>query len=69
MTYARLTDAGRERGREARRTHRSDIRELFGERYSEAELEALDWLLARLPGAAGEGEWRSGSSSVHERPM
>ena len=57
VTYAVLTDEGRERLESAGRTHVSQIREIFEERYSEGELATLGELLGRLPGAAaGKGE-------------
>jgi DNA-binding MarR family transcriptional regulator len=56
VTYAVLTDEGRERLELAGRTHVTQIREIFVERFSEEELETLVDLLGRLPGAAGHGE-------------
>ena len=55
VTYARLTDAGRERLRAAGATHVAGIRRLFSDRYTEEELATLAELLGRLP-AAGEPE-------------
>ena len=49
VTYAVLTDAGLAKLREASDTHVGGIRELFESRFSEAELEAMAELLARLP--------------------
>jgi DNA-binding MarR family transcriptional regulator len=55
VTYAALTEAGRERFAEAARAHVAAIRDLFGSRFTEDELVTLAALLARLPGAAGDG--------------
>jgi len=49
VSYAKLTDAGRDRLRRAAVTHVRGIEELFASRYSESELETLAQLLARLP--------------------
>src|SRR5688572_6355845 len=57
VVFAELTGAGRRRLTAARRTHHGDIDALFTARFDGAELTALDALLARLPGAEGEGEW------------
>jgi DNA-binding MarR family transcriptional regulator len=57
VAFAELTEAGRERLAAAQRTHRGDIERLFAAHFDAAELDALDALLARLPGAAGESEW------------
>src|SRR4051794_27347962 len=54
ITYALLTDEGRERLERAGRTHVAQIHEIFAERFSAEELEALDDLLGRLPGANGQ---------------
>jgi DNA-binding MarR family transcriptional regulator len=56
VTYAVLTDEGRERLEAAGRTHVEQIREIFEERFSGEELERLIDLLGRLPGAGGQGE-------------
>jgi DNA-binding MarR family transcriptional regulator len=56
VTYAVLTDEGRERLDSAGRTHVRQIVEIFEERFSADELETLVDLLGRLPGAAGHGE-------------
>ena len=57
VTYAVLTDEGRERLESAGQTHVGQIREIFEERFSDEELETLGELLSRLPGAAaGKGE-------------
>jgi len=52
VTYAVLTDEGRERLESAGRTHVAQIREIFAERFTEEELDTLGELLGRLPGAA-----------------
>ncbi|MDQ3822201.1 MAG: MarR family transcriptional regulator [Actinomycetota bacterium] len=52
VTYAVLTDEGRERFAEASRAHVDAIRALFGERFDDEELATLGRLLGRLPGAA-----------------
>jgi DNA-binding MarR family transcriptional regulator len=49
VTYAVLTTAGRDRLREAGRTHTRQIRELMGAHYDEDELAHLAALLERLP--------------------
>jgi DNA-binding MarR family transcriptional regulator len=49
VTYAVLTDEGYEKLRDAAPTHVGGIRELFGDRFSRDELEALAELLDRLP--------------------
>jgi len=56
VTYAVLTDEGRERLESAGRTHVGQIREIFEGLYSGDELEQLVDLLGRLPGATGLGE-------------
>jgi DNA-binding MarR family transcriptional regulator len=53
VTYAVLTDAGREKLEEASRSHVAAIKELFGAVLSQEELTTLAELLDRLPGAAG----------------
>ncbi len=52
VTYAVLTEAGRERLEAASRSHVAGIRSLFEARFSEAELRTLGELLGRLPGAS-----------------
>jgi DNA-binding MarR family transcriptional regulator len=57
VSYAKLTESGRTKLREAAATHLEDVSELFSSRFSPDELETLDALLARLPkttGACGE---------------
>jgi DNA-binding MarR family transcriptional regulator len=53
VSYAVLTDAGYEKLRAAAPSHLGAIRELFGERFSEDELETLASLLERLPALEG----------------
>jgi DNA-binding MarR family transcriptional regulator len=53
VTYAVLTDEGREKLERASRSHVAAIRSLFGAVLSDEELAALAGLLDRLPGAAG----------------
>jgi DNA-binding MarR family transcriptional regulator len=52
VSYAVLTDAGRERLRSSSSSHLAAIASVFEERYTPAELATLAELLARLPGAA-----------------
>jgi DNA-binding MarR family transcriptional regulator len=54
VSYAHITDAGRERLASAAATHLETLEALFGERFSPEELAALCDLLGRLPGAGGE---------------
>jgi DNA-binding MarR family transcriptional regulator len=49
VSYAKLTDAGAQKLREAAVTHLRGIDELFTSRYSGAELATLAELLSRLP--------------------
>jgi DNA-binding MarR family transcriptional regulator len=49
VSYAKLTDAGRQRLREAASTHLAGIDELFTSRFTRDELESLAELLERLP--------------------
>ena len=49
MSYAKLTDDGLAKLREASRTHLAGVDDLFSSRYSEAELGLLAEFLARLP--------------------
>ena len=57
VTYAVLTDEGRERLESAGRSHVAQVRELLEQQLSPEELETLVELLGRLPGgAAGRGE-------------
>jgi DNA-binding MarR family transcriptional regulator len=56
VTYAVLTDAGRERLEAAARSHLAQVRGVFEERLSHDELATLAELLGRLPGGTGDGE-------------
>ncbi len=57
VTYAVLTDAGREQLEAASRSHLEQERQLFEERLSGDELETLAGLLGRLPGGgSADGE-------------
>lgn len=56
VSYASLTKAGRDKLREADRTHTRQIRELMGEHFEDGELTQLADLLARLPGVDPSGE-------------
>jgi len=56
ITYAVLTEEGRERLESAGRSHLRQIRAIFEGRFSDEELEALIDLLGRLPGASGPAE-------------
>jgi DNA-binding MarR family transcriptional regulator len=49
VTYAELTDEGLEKLQDASRSHIRSVRDLFGEHFSESELESLRELLWRLP--------------------
>jgi len=55
VSYAVLTEAGREKLERAACSHVAAIRALLEERYSCDELETLTELLSRLPGAAEPG--------------
>lgn len=54
VSYARLTDAGRERLQAASCGHTGSIRALFERHLAPAEIERLAELLGRLPGAQEE---------------
>jgi DNA-binding MarR family transcriptional regulator len=54
VTYAKLTDAGRGKLRDAGKTHLAGIDELFLSRYSGSELATLADLLSRLPMTGGD---------------
>jgi DNA-binding MarR family transcriptional regulator len=56
VTYAVLTDKGRAKLEHASSSHLAQVRALFEERFSPAELESLAALLGRLPGGGGDGE-------------
>lgn len=53
VSYAKLTDDGRRKLRQAAVTHLADIDEFFTSRYSESELVTLADLLSRLPTMGG----------------
>jgi len=55
VSYAKLTDAGREKLRSAGATHVRGIDELFNARYSDEERATLAELLGRLPSAGEPG--------------
>lgn len=55
VSYARLTEVGYERLREAGFTHIGSIQRLFLEHFTPEEIEQLASLLGRLPGAGHEG--------------
>ena len=57
VTYAVLTDEGRDHLEAAGRSHVAQVRELIDDQFSAEELETLVELLGRLPGgSAGRGE-------------
>jgi DNA-binding MarR family transcriptional regulator len=56
VTYAVLTETGRNKLAEASRSHVAAVTDLFRERFSDEELGTLAELLGRLPGAVGESE-------------
>jgi DNA-binding MarR family transcriptional regulator len=56
VSYAVLTDEGYEKLRAAAPTHVGGIRDVFGEHFSNAELEKLAELLGRLPAEPAEPE-------------
>ena len=55
VSYARLTDAGYEKLRQAGYAHVASIRRLFLEHFTAAEIDRLADLLGRLPGAGHGG--------------
>jgi len=55
VSYARLTDSGYDKLRDAGCTHVASIERLFLVHFAPAELEQLAELLRRLPGAALDG--------------
>lgn len=55
VSYARITDAGLERMRDAGQTHIEGIRRLFLSHFNDEETEQLADLLQRLPGAPDGG--------------
>ena len=58
VTFAVLTERGRTKLEEASGPHIEAIRSAMAQRFSEAELETLNQLLSRLPGAGGETDPR-----------
>src|SRR3954453_16911081 len=56
VSYAVLTEAGRDKLREASKSHTRQIRELLGSPYEENELAHLVALLDRLPGVDPTGD-------------
>src|SRR3954452_15253888 len=56
VTYAVLTETGRDKLREASKSHTRQIRELLGGPYDEDELAQLAALLDRLPGVDPTGD-------------
>lgn len=56
VVYAKLTEAGEQKLREASGTHLAGIDELFTSRFGEDELATLSSLLGRLPGASVDGD-------------
>ncbi len=56
VSYARLTDDGYEKLREAGCTHIAGIRRMFLEHFNSEELDQLATLLSRLPGATQPGQ-------------
>lgn len=60
VTYAVLTDRGREKCREASDTHLAQIQAIFDEHYSAEEQGTLTELLGRLSGDADASECAAG---------
>lgn len=60
VVFAKLTEAGERKLREASRTHLAGVEELFTSRFDQDELDALTLLLGRLPGAAQDGDAECG---------
>jgi DNA-binding MarR family transcriptional regulator len=56
VVYAKLTEAGEEKLREASGTHVAGIHELFTERFSADERQTLAELLGRLPGGSADAD-------------
>jgi DNA-binding MarR family transcriptional regulator len=54
VTYARLTETGRQKLKKASSSHIVGVRALFEERYTTRELATLAELLGRLPGASDD---------------
>jgi len=55
VVYAKLTDKGQKRLDAASKDHLASVRDLFRERFSEAELETLASMLERLPQQSPNG--------------
>jgi len=55
VVYAKLTDKGQKRLDAASKDHLVSVRNLFRERFSEAELETLASMLERLPQPSANG--------------
>ena len=53
VTYAQLTNAGREKLHAAAEGHDASIRALFGEHFADGEIESVTEILGKLPGVAG----------------
>ena len=56
VVYAKLTDAGYEKLRDAAQTHLAGIERVFTSRFTEGELETLGSLLARLTDGDDRGD-------------
>jgi len=56
VTYAQLTDAGREKVHAAAEGHDATICALYGEHFADGELESVTEVLGKLPGVAGADE-------------
>lgn len=63
ISYARLTDPGYAKLRDAGCTHVASIQRLFLEHFSETEVRQLASLLSRLPGAAPGGSCTVGEET------
>jgi DNA-binding MarR family transcriptional regulator len=61
ISYARLTDLGYEKLRQAGCTHIASIQRLFLKHFSPEEIDQLALLLGRLPGTGGGGSCSVGS--------
>lgn len=55
VSYAALTEQGRQRLAAARATHHAGIQRVFADHFSDAELETLSSLLGRIPGVSSGG--------------
>ncbi len=64
VTYAVITDTGRQVFECAARTHLESLRSLFEERFTEGEITQLIGFLGRLPGA----EESCACPGIHEQP-